>query len=151
MLERTIGRGEKPDGFRLVVGRNTDRIRMNCFDTLGNTIWNNRLEILSEIEFCQIGENYYTDAETGKSIQEKRRARWEARHESARRELPDAFKYAVLKYVQRQPRMKSCKLSDVTRVTRVNRSSWGKVTPELYGYEIEARGKTFRLLAPRND
>ena len=47
--------------------------------------------------------------------------------------------------------MKSCKLSDVTRVTRVNRSSWGKVTPALYGYEIEARGKTFRLLAPRND
>ena len=24
-----------------------------------------------------------------------------------------------------------------------------KVTPELYGYEIEARGKTFQLLAPR--
>ena len=143
--------GEKPDGFRLIVGRNTDRIRMNCFDTLGNTIWNNRLEILSEIEFCQIGENYYTDAETGKAIQEKRRARWEARHESVRRDLPDAFKCAALKYVQRQPRMKSCKLSDVTRVTRINRSSWGEVTPALYCYEIEARGKTFRLLAPRND
>ena len=68
LLDRTIGRGEKPDGVRLIVGRNTDRIRMNCFDTLGNTIWNNRLEILSEIEFCQIGENYYTDAETGKAI-----------------------------------------------------------------------------------
>ena len=81
LLDRTIGRGEKPDGFRLVVGRNTDRIRMNCFDTLGNTIWNNHLEILSEIEFCQIGENYYTDAETGKAIQEKRRTRWEARRE----------------------------------------------------------------------
>ena len=75
----------------------------------------------------------------------------EARHESVRRNLPDAFKCAALKYVQRQPRMKSCKLSDVTRVTRVNRSSWGEVTPALYGYEIEARGKTFRLLAPRND
>ena len=74
LLDRTIGRGEKPDGVRLIVGRNTDRIRMNCFDTLGNTIWNNRLEILSKIEFCQIGENYYTDAETGKAIQEKRRA-----------------------------------------------------------------------------
>ena len=47
--------------------------------------------------------------------------------------------------------MKSCKLADVTRVTRINRSSWGEVTPALYGYEIEARGKTFRLLAPRND
>lgn len=151
LLDRSDGRGERPDGIRLIVGRNTDRIRMNCFDTLGNTIWNNRLEILSEIEFCQIGENYYTDAETGKSIQKKRCARWEARHESVRRELPDAFKCAALKYVQRQPRMKSCKLSDVTRVTRINRSSWGEVTPALYGYEIEARGKTFRLLAPRND
>ena len=89
--------------------------------------------------------------ETGKAIQEKRRARREARHESVRRDLPDAFKCAALKYVQRQPRMKSCKLSDVTRVTRINRSSWGEVTPALYCYEIEARGKTFRLLAPRND
>ena len=151
LLERTIGHGEKPDGVRLIVGRNTDRIRMNCFDTLGNTIWNNRLEILSKIEFCQIGENYYTDAETGKAIQEKRRARREARHESVRRNLPDTFKCAALKYVQRQPRMKSCKLSDITRVTRVNRSNWGEVTPALYCYEIEARGKTFRLLAPRND
>lgn len=150
LLDHSAGRGEKPDGFRLIVGRNTDRIRMNCFDTLGNTIWNNRLEILSEIEFCQIGENYYTDAETGKSIQKKRRARWEARHESVRRELPDAFKCAALKYVQRQPRMKSCKLSDVTRVTRVNRSSWGEVTPALYGYEIEAKNKTFLLRSPRN-
>ena len=50
LLDHSAGRGEKPDGIRLIVGRNTDRIRMNCFDTLGNTIWNNRLEILSEIE-----------------------------------------------------------------------------------------------------
>ena len=150
LLDRSAGFGEKPDGVRLIVGRNTDRIRMNCFDKLGNTIWNNRLEILSEIEFCQIGENYYTDVETGRAIQKKRDARRRARRERIRRDWPDAFKYAALKYVQRQPRMKSCKLSDVTRVTRVNRSSWGKVTPALYGYEIEARGKTFRLLAPRN-
>lgn len=151
LLDHSVGHGEKPDGVRLIVGRNADRICMNCFDKLGNTIWNNHLGILSEIEFCQIGENYYTDAETGKTIQEKRDARRRARREIARRDLPDAFKCAALKYVQRQPRMKSCKLSDVTRVTRINRSRWGKVTPALYGYEIEARGKTFRLLAPRND
>ena len=71
LLDHSAGRGEKPDGVRLIVGRNTDRIRMNCFDTLGNTIWNNRLEILSEIEFCQIGENYYTDAETGRAYSGK--------------------------------------------------------------------------------
>ena len=140
LLDHSAGRGEKPD-----------RIRMNCFDKLGNTIWNNHLAILSEIEFCQIGENYYTDAETGRAIQKKRDARRRTRRETIRRDLPDAFKCAALKYVQRQPRMKSCKLSDVTRVTRVNRSSWGETTPALYGYEIEARGKTFRLLVPRND
>ena len=151
LLDHSAGHGEKPDGIRLIVGRNTDRIRMNCFDKLGNTIWNNHLAILSEIEFCQIGENYYTDAETGRAIQKKRDARRRTRRETIRRDPPDAFKCAALKYVQRQPRMKSCKLSDVTRVTRVNRSSWGETTPALYGYEIEARGKTFRLLVPRND
>ena len=151
LLEHSAGHGEKPDGVRLIVGRNTDRIRMNCFDKLGNTIWNNRLEILFEIEFCQIGENYYTDAETGKAIQKKRDDRQRARRKPIRRDLPDAFKCAALKYVQRQPRMKSCKLSDIARVTRVNRSSWGKVSPALDGYEIEARGKNFCLLAPRND
>ena len=151
LLDRMSGYGEKPDGIRLVVGRNADRIRMNCFDKLGNTIWNSHLKILSEIEFCQIGENYYTDVETGKVIQEKRDTRQTARWESIRRDLPDAFKCAALKYVQRQQRMKSCKLSDITRVTRVNRCSWGKATPALYCYEIEARGKTFKLLAPRND
>ena len=111
LLDHSAGHGEKPDGIRLIVGRNTDRIRMNCFDKLGNTIWNNHLEILSEIEFCQIGENYYTDAESGRAIQEKRDARRRARRETIRRDLPDAFKCAALKYVQRQPRMKSCKLS----------------------------------------
>lgn len=151
LLDHSAGHGERPDGVRLIVGRNTDRIRMNCFDKLGNTIWNNHLEILSEIEFCQIGENYYTDAETGRAIQKKRDDRQRTRREPIRRDLPDAFKCAALKYVQRQPRMKSCKLSDITRVTRVNRSSWGKVTPALDGYEIEARGKSFCLLAPRND
>ena len=151
LLDRTIGLGEKPDGIRLIVGRNTDRIRMNCFDTLGNTIWNNRMEILSEIEFCQISENYYTDAETGRKIQEKRDARRRARQKIVCRDMPDAFKCAALKYIQRQPRMKSCKLSDIIRVTRVNRRSLGEVTPAFDGYKIEARGKTFWLLAPRND
>ena len=151
LLDHSAGHGEKPDGVCLIVGRNTDRIRMNCFDKLGNTIWNNHLEILSEIEFCQIGENFYTDAETGKAIQKKRDARRRARRESIRRDLSDAFKCAALKYVQHQPRMKSCRLSDITRVTRVNRSNWNEVTPALYCYEIEARGKTFRLLAPCNN
>ncbi len=148
LLDHFCGCGETPDGLQLIVGRNTDPIRMNRFDVLGNTIWNGHLEILSEIRFCQLADNYYTNAEAGRAVQQKRFARWEAHHESTRRDLPDAFKSAALKYVRRQPRMKTCKPEEITRVARINRSSWGKVTPELYGYEIEARGKTFQLLAP---
>ena len=34
LLDHSAGHGQKPDGVRLIVGRNTDRIRMNCFDKL---------------------------------------------------------------------------------------------------------------------
>lgn len=45
--------------------------------------------------------------------------------------------------------MKTCKLSDITRVTRVSRTDcWGHNLEALSYYEIEARGKTFRLPAP---
>ena len=149
LLDHFCGYDEMPNGLQLIVGRNTDPIRLNRFDVLGNTIWNNHLEILSEIRFCQLADNYYTDAEAGRAVQQKRCARWKAHREGARCDMPDAFKSAALKYIRRQPRMKTCKLEEITRVARINRSSWGKVTPELYGYEIEVRGKTFQLLAPR--
>lgn len=151
LLDHACGYGEKPDGICLIVGRNTDSIRMDRFDALGNTIWNNHMEIFSEVEFCQISENYYVDAETGKVIQKKREARWQARQKSQRRDLPDVFKSAALRYVQKQPRMKTCKLSEIERVTRVNRTQWNETLPDLRGYEIVARGKTFFIKAPRGD
>ena len=54
LLDRTIGRGEKPDGVRLIVGRNTDRISMNCFDTLGNTIEDAKKKFFADptIDLC---------------------------------------------------------------------------------------------------
>ena len=137
--------------LRLVVGRCTDQIRMGTFDRLGNTIWNNRLEILFEIKFAKIAEDYFTDPESGAKMQEKHYQRWRINRMPERRDLPDSFKSAALRYVQRQPRMKTCKLSDIERVTRVNRSEWGKTLPNLRGYEIVARGKTFFIKAPRAD
>ena len=108
--------------LRLVVGRCTDQIRMGTFDRLGNTIWNNRLEILFEIKFAKIAENYFTDMETGVQMRRKRYLRWKQKDRRARRDLPDSFKSAALRYVQKQPRMKTCKLSEIERVTRVNRT-----------------------------
>lgn len=142
---------EGVDFMRLVVGRCTDQIRMGTFDRLGNTIWNNRLEILFEIKFAKIAEDYFTDMETGVQMRRKRYLRWKQKNRRARRDLPDSFKSAALRYVQKQPRMKTCKLSEIERVTRVNRTQWNETLPDLRGYEIVARGKTFFIKAPRAD
>ena len=142
---------EGVDFMRLTVGRCTDQIRMGTFDRLGNTIWNNRLEILFEIKFAKIAENYFTDMETGVQMRRKRYLRWKQKDRRARRDLPDSFKSAALRYVQKQPRMKTCKLSEIERVTRVNRTQWNETLPDLRGYEIVARGKTFFIKVPRSD
>ena len=142
---------EGVDFMRLAVGRCTDQIRMGTFDRLGNTIWNNRLEILFEIKFAKIAEDYFTDMETGVQMRRKRYLRWKQKDRRARRDLPDSFKSAALRYVQKQPRMKTCKLSEIERVTRVNRTQWNETLPDLRGYEIVARGRTFFIKAPRTD
>lgn len=143
------GYDHEPDFISLAVGRCKDQIRTDCFDRLGNTIWDNHLEILSEIKFAKVDRNYFTDMETGCAIEQKRFARWKARKQSNRRELGVAFKSAALRYVRKQPRMKSCRLEDIESVTRVNRTEWGKTLPDLYGYEIKAKGKTFLIKAPK--
>ena len=142
---------EGVDFMRLAVGRCTDQIRMGTFDRLGNTIWNNKLEILFEIKFAKIAENYFTDMETGVQMRRKRYLRWKQKNRRDRRDLPEAFKSAALRYVQKQPRMKTCKLSEIERVTRVNRTQWNETLPDLRGYEIVARGRTFFIKAPRTD
>ena len=142
---------EGVDFMRLMVGRCTDEIRMGTFDRLGNTIWNNKLDIFFEIKFAKIAENYFTNMETGVQMRRKRYLRWKQKDRRARRDLPDAFKSVALRYVQKQPRMKTCKLFEIERVTRVNRTQWNETLPDLRGYEIVARGKTFFIKAPRAD
>ena len=52
-------------------------------------------------------------------------------------DLPEACKSAALRWVQKQPRMKTAKLSDIEQVRKVTYE--GKVH-----YEIKAKGRTFR-------
>ena len=139
------------DCLHLIVGRCTDKIRMNTMDRLGNTIWNNHLEIIFEIKFAKIADNFFTDVDSGIQMREKNFQRWKVKQMPERRDLSDAFKSIALRYVQKQPRMKTCKLSDIERVTRVNWSSWERTTPNLYGYEIVAKGRTFLIKAPRQN
>lgn len=151
LLTEESGWGEEPAHLTLTVGRCTDSIRIDCFDHLDNTIWDNHLEILSEIKFAKIARNYFTDMEADRAIEQKRFDRWKLHNQRNRRDLGDAFKSATLRYVRKQPRMKTCRLEDIESVTRINRSEWGKTQPDLYGYEIKAKGKTFLIKAPRGD
>ena len=61
----------------------------------------------------------------------------------ASEELGTAYKSAALRWVKRQPRMKTCRLEDITAMRRIRRVSHdGKY--ERY-FEIEARGQKFTL------
>ena len=118
------------------MGRCTDEIRGSW-----NTIWNDRLETLTETRLAKISENFYTTIEEGKRMAEVRYSRWRNRNHEQRKELGDAFKSVALPWLRRQPRMKTCKLEDIDRMIRKTRSD-GKAC-----FEIEAKGKTFYLHA----
>ena len=149
LLTEEHGYGE-PDHLTLTVGRNTDPIRTDCFERVGNTIWDQNLEIIFQIKLARIAEDYFTDMTTGGEIYEKRCQRSRNRPEEPwYRPTQEAAKPIALRWLQRTQPGKRFTLKDITRVQRVNRRDWGKVTPELAGYEIEAKGKTYTLRTPK--
>ena len=82
--------------------------------------------------------------------EEKRTRRRRRRREQNRRVCGDAYKSVALRWLKRTQRgFKSAKVTDITKVTRVNRMHFDEVTPELQYYEIEAKGKTYTLCPPR--
>ena len=124
------------DVLSIRIGRCTESLRGSH-----PIIWNNRLETLFEIKLAKIGENFYTTLEEGKRMAEVRYSRWRNRDREQRKELGDAYKSVALRWLRRQPRMKTCKLEDIERMTRRTRSDGTAC------FEIEARGKTFYLHA----
>ena len=158
LLHREMVWGDRHTDFHghkiiILVGKNTDRICAGW----DSTLWNNHLEVCSQIELAEIQEpdryhpeGWYTDMATAEDIQAIRNQRRRARRTPTRRELGEASKSIALRWLKRtQKGFKSARLSDITKVTRVNRTHWDKPTPELECYEIEAKGKTYRLCPPR--
>jgi hypothetical protein len=158
LLYREMVWGHEPGDFHgdrvvVMVGRNTDRL----WPSWDSTVWNNHLEVISEIEFAMVQDidRYHPDGwfvpmEEAGEIQRLRNARRRARREQNRRVCGDAYKSVALRWLKRTQRgFKSAKVTDVTKVTRVNRMHFNEVTPELQYYEIEAKGKTYTLCPPR--
>ena len=115
---------------------------------IDNTIWNNRLDTLFQIEWADLergthtkgGErHWYTTLEEGARCTQKRRERYRTLATDTREELGDAYKSAALKWVRKQPRMKTCRLEDIGRMYRVRRTDGRRY------FEIEARGQKMTI------
>jgi hypothetical protein len=121
----------------ITIGRNTDRLYGRWHDT----IWNNHLEVISEIKLAKISDTFFTTLEESKMMSEKRLARWRESR-TGRKELGAAYKSVALRYIRRQPHMKTCKPEDIENVARIATSD-GRVC-----YQITAKGKKFSF-SPR--
>ena len=124
------------DILTIRVGRCNDEIRGRWL-----TIWNSRLETRSEIKLAKISETFYTTLEESQRMARVRRSRWNCRDSGQTRKLSDAYKSIALRWLRRQPRMKTCKLTDIDRMTRTALPD-GRIC-----FRIEARCNTFYLQA----
>ena len=122
------------DIYQIEVGRRTEKPR-GAWD---DVIWNNRLETLSQIKLVKITDTYFCTPEEAEGMSEKRMARWLAK-EAPRTELGDAYKSAALGWLRKQPRMRTCKLSEIESMAR---TTDGKGRTR---YEIKARGNRYTI------
>ena len=143
--EMTWGRSDADFyGHKLIilVGKNTDPI----WPGWDSTLWNTHVEVCSQIELAEIQEpdryhpeGWYTDMATARDIQRIRNERREARRIPTEKVLGTAFKSIALRWVRKQPRMKTTKLEDITKVARYTCRDGST------SFKIEAKGKTFTL------
>lgn len=129
------------DVIRLTVGRAGSDTWVG--QTWDGTVWNNRLEPLFQIEWAWLGSrrcsDWYVSIEEGRAAHQKQLERYRNREDrTSYTDLPEACKSAALRWVRKQPRMKTCRLEEIEKVRKV-RTPDGKVH-----YEITARGRTFR-------
>ena len=137
LIETHGGYGDSyGDLLTIRVGRCTEKLTSHW-----HIIWNNKLETLSEIKLAKISENFYTTLEEGRRMAEVRHSRWRNCNRELRKEVGDAYKSVALRWLRRQPRMKTCRLEDIDRMIRRTRSDGTAC------FEIEAKGKTFYLHA----
>lgn len=136
------------DITRLTVGRATGRFELDTSNTW-DTVWNNRLEVIESREWYGINlrghEVWYGTKLEAEAAQEVRLQRhnaadvskivWETESEAARK--------AVLPRIKREPGMKSCKASDITKIRHwVEIDRHGKAD---VSYIVVAKGKSIRL------
>ena len=137
------------DTIVLTVGKAAPDTRV--FDNWDGTVWNNRLEVRFQIEWADIGSywrshrggEWYTTLEEGARIYRIREARFDARAGAQNRyphgePLGEAYKAILLRWLRKQPRMKTCQLVDIEKAERI-------YTCDGRRYQIRAKGRSFTL------
>ena len=133
-----IEEGFHGDAVILTVGRAASDTRVG--DTWHGTIWNNRLEDSSEIQWAEIrnrGEGWYTALDEAARIGHIRRERRLRRGRPRTDKLGTAYKLVALHWLRRQPKMKSCRLEDIEEMVRFWDCDGKRV------FAITAKGKRY--------
>ena len=139
LLWSHIGEGFHGDAVTLTVGTAPADTRVSHWD---GTIWNNRLDVSFQMRWAELradGEGWYCDMDEAKRVGHIQRERRRNVRMTSRTELGDSFKSAALKWLKKQPRMKTCKLSDIEKMERVQCESGRRY------YEIRAKGQRFTI------
>ncbi len=128
------------DTITLTVGKAAPDTRI--FGNWDDLVWNNRLEPCFQIEWAVLGKGrdpWYTDLEEGRRCQRIQFERYRRRNAGAHENASDALKSAALKWLKKQPKMKTCKLEDIETMIRV----WSDTGKRHY--EIVAKGKRYTI------
>ena len=138
------------EGVKLVVGQVTDDVEPNN-PIIYCGIWNNRLRVLKEQKFYEIGkkrndEKWYGTKEESIAQQNIRSMR-NLNKPGIAKHLPEYAKKIVLPFVRRQPKLHSARLSDITSVTKQIKQQYNseyKYVP-CTCYEVKVKNKTLVL------
>ena len=146
LLERSMAWNHLDDGFHgdvvtLTLGRAAADTWVG--DRWDGTIWNNRLEKIFEIEWAEVnghGEGWYTSMDEAARIGHIRMERYRRRSNRTNyTDLGEAYKSAALRWLRKQPKMKTCRMEDIEKIKRITTPKGKRC------FEICAKGKTYTI------
>ena len=128
----------------IIVGKNTDKLWGNSFSDI---IWNEHLEIISEIRFYRIGKNnnhfFGTKQEAIDAIN-KNWERYDHKNSSSTKEIifSDKAKEIVLPFMKRQRKCKSITIKQIEEVKKVIYYNKNNIKVHYY---VKAKGQVFKI------
>lgn len=128
----------------IIVGRNIDKL---WGDSFSDIIWNEHLELISEIRFYKIGRNNNHFFETKQKAIDAINKNWERydyKNYSSTKEIifSDKSKEIVLPFMKRQRKCKSITVKQIEEVKKVIYYNKNNIKVHYY---IKAKGDIFRI------